>query len=93
MRLAGISTIEAANAFAQGDYIPWHNELFAEEAAQTGNAHRPVVGLDLHNIFAKKSILPKRFYIFQKTTAQLKKHQRAVIRPKEHIIVHERLDR
>lgn len=95
MRLAGISTIEAANAFAQGDYIPRHNELFAEEAAQTGNAHRPVVGLDLHNIFCTKEtrVLQNDFTLsYKNRQLQLKKHQRAVIRPKEHIIVHEHLD-
>jgi hypothetical protein len=54
MRLAGISTIEAANAFAQGSYIDRHNQKFAEEAAQPGNAHRPVAGLDLHNVFCIK---------------------------------------
>ncbi len=95
MRLASISTIDAANAFVQDDYISRHNELFAEEAAQAGNAHRPVVGLDLHNIFCIKEmrVLQNDFTLsYKNRQLQLKKHQRAVIGPKEHIIVHEHLD-
>jgi len=95
MRLAGISTIEAANAFVQSDYIQRHNEMFAEEAAQSGNAHRFVAGLDLHNVFCIKErrVLQNDFTISYKNRQfQLAKHQRAAIRPKEYVIVHEHLD-
>ncbi len=95
MRLAGISTIEAANAFAQDDYIARHNQLFAEVAAQPGNAHRPVTGLDLHNVFCakEKRVLQNDFTLsYKNKRLQLLKRQRAVIRPKEHVVIHEHLD-
>lgn len=95
MRLAGISTIEAANAFVQSGYMDRHNKKFAEEAAQPGNAHRPIVGLDLHNIFCIKEerVLQQDFTLsYKNRQLQLLKHQKAVIRPKEYIEVHEHLD-
>jgi uncharacterized protein involved in type VI secretion and phage assembly len=50
LRRFSSSTRAAANAFAQSDYILRHNNMFAEDAVQQGNAHRPVAGLDLHRL-------------------------------------------
>lgn len=95
MRLAKVSTIEAANAFVQNDYIDLHNQKFAEEATQPGNAHRPIIGLDLRNIFCAKEnrVLQQDFTIsYKNRQLQLLKHQKAIIRPKDRIVVHEHLD-
>ena len=95
MRLAGISTIEAANVFVQSGYMDRHNKKFAEEAAQSGNAHRPVAGLDLRNVFCIKEdrVLQQDFTLsYKNRQLQLLKHQKTVIRPKEKIVVHEHLD-
>jgi transposase len=40
MRLAGISDLDAANAFLER-YLPEHNERFATPARQPGDAHQP----------------------------------------------------
>jgi hypothetical protein len=49
-RPAGIVTMEAANVWLRGTYIPAHNARFAVRAEQEGNAFVAVPGLDLTEI-------------------------------------------
>ncbi len=52
LRLAGISSIEAANQYLQtSDFIAKHNQKYAVEAQQKGNAHRSAELYNLDNIF------------------------------------------
>jgi transposase len=54
MRLAGISSLEAGNAFIPG-FITRYNDRFARLAADTNDAHRPMpTGLSLELILSKK---------------------------------------
>jgi hypothetical protein len=96
MRLKGISFIEAANAFLrQDEYIEKHNAMFAVEAAAPGNAHREILNQDLDQIFCIKEerVLTNDFTISYKgRIVQLEKHQRALIRPSNKIMVHENFD-
>jgi hypothetical protein len=48
--LAGITTVEAANAWLRDTYIPAHNARFAIKAEQEGRAFVAVPGLDLAEI-------------------------------------------
>jgi transposase len=50
LRLAGITTIEAANAFLRDVYLPAHNARFALAPAQPGSAFTPIPGVDLDEI-------------------------------------------
>jgi transposase len=50
IRLAGIRTIEEANAFIRAVYLPDHNARFAEPQAQPGSAFTPIPGVDLDDI-------------------------------------------
>jgi transposase len=50
LRLAGITSIEAANAFLRDVYLPAHNERFALAPAQPGSAFTPIPGVDLDEI-------------------------------------------
>jgi transposase len=50
LRLAGITDIEAANAFLREVYLPAHNARFAAEPAQSGSAFTPIPGVDLDEI-------------------------------------------
>jgi hypothetical protein len=50
LRLAGIVTVEAANAFIRGRYLPAHNARFAVEPAVEGSAFTPLLGVDLDEI-------------------------------------------
>ena len=50
LRLAGIATIEAANAFLREVYLPAHNARFAVAPAGDGSAFTPIPGVDLDEI-------------------------------------------
>ena len=42
MRVAGVRTIEAANAYLEKEYLPWWSQTLTVEPADTADAHRPV---------------------------------------------------
>ena len=50
LKLAGITSIEAANAFIREVYLPAHNERFALAPAQPGSAFTPIPGVNLDEI-------------------------------------------
>ena len=50
LKLAGITTIEAANAFIRDVYLPAHNARFAVDPAGEGSAFTPIPGVDLDEI-------------------------------------------
>ena len=50
LKLAGITTIEAANAFLREVYLPDYNARFAVEPAGEGSAFTPIPGFDLDEI-------------------------------------------
>jgi transposase len=50
LKLAGIVSIAAANAFLRDVYLPEHNARFAVPAAQLGSAFTPIPGVDLDEI-------------------------------------------
>jgi len=52
LRLAGITTWEAANAFLEPAWIPFHNRTWTVPAAQQGTAFVPYIGGQLDRIFA-----------------------------------------
>lgn len=58
LRLAGISTIEAANKFLRGAYIPKHNRRYAVEPAEPADVHRPL--LRSHDLDAILSVQEER---------------------------------
>ena len=50
LRLAGITTIEEADAFIREVYLPEHNARFAVGPAGEGSAFTPIPGIDLAEI-------------------------------------------
>jgi hypothetical protein len=50
LKLAGIASIDEANAFIRDVYLPAHNARFAAAAAQAGSAFTPIPGVDLDEI-------------------------------------------
>ena len=50
LALAGIASIEAANAFIREVYLPAHNQRFAVQATEPGSAFTPIPGVDLDEI-------------------------------------------
>lgn len=87
MRLAGISSIDAANHFVQqGDFLKKHNERFGVCAQILGDSHKPVTAYDLEKIFCikEKRILANDYTIVHKKQIyQLLANQQALIRPKD----------
>ena len=50
LRLAGITTVEAADAFIRDVYVPAYNARFAVKPAAGGSAFTPIPGVDLDDI-------------------------------------------
>jgi transposase len=50
LKLAGITDVEAANAFIRDVYLPEHNARFAIQPATAGSAFVPIEGVDLGEI-------------------------------------------
>ena len=50
LALAGMASIEEANAFIRDVYLPAHNARFAVPAAQSGSAFTPIPGVNLDEI-------------------------------------------
>jgi transposase len=42
MRVAGVRTMEAANAYLEKEYLPWWNQTLAVPPADAADAHRPL---------------------------------------------------
>lgn len=91
LRLAGISSIDAANEYPQmGNFIEQHNQKFAIKARQEGNAHKITEFYDLDNIFCiqETRTLANDFTItYSKQIFQLRQQQKTIIQPKNKIIV------
>ncbi len=95
MRLAGISDMDAANVFVRNKFIDQHNKRFAKKPLLAGDIHRSIDGLNLKEIFSlkEKRVLQNDFVVrYKKRLFQLKKEQKTIIRPKDHITVCESLD-
>ena len=96
MRLAGISSIGAANAFVQtGNFIASHNAKFAVPPTTEGDAHRSINDYDLDDIFCSQEYrkVNSDFTIhYNRRIIQLEKDQPAIVRPKNHVIICEHLD-
>jgi hypothetical protein len=96
LRLAGISTLEAANPFLQQVYLPDHNARCALEAAQGRDAHRPLLaGHRLEEILSLRSqrTLQNDFTLrFQNQWFQLLAEQPVRLQPNDQLTVEVRLD-
>jgi len=95
MRLAGVSSIEEANAFVQEKYLTMHNEKFAVKPDAEQDLHRSIDGFDLENTFCLKNerVIQNDFIVvYKKRLLQLHKEQKTIVRPKERIVVHESFD-
>lgn len=98
LRLKGISTIQEGNKFLQEVFIPKFNAQFSVVAAKHGDVHRILTKHEksnLKNIFSIKSIrrINQDFTIqFKNHFYQLEEIQPVTIRPKEQVLIEERLD-
>lgn len=96
LRLRGISTMEEANAFLVGTYLPAINAKFAKPAADPRDAHVPLTGkIDLRDIFCfeVKRVLSRDFIIqFEQTFYQVSAKNRKKPAPGNKVTVRKWLD-
>lgn len=97
LRLAGISTVDAANMFLLQTYIPQFNAQFAVPAAEHGDLHHPLTTPErcLNTLFAQQwtRVVQNDFTIaFKKRWYQLTKEQSVTVCKRETITIEERLD-
>jgi hypothetical protein len=96
MRVEGITSIEEANRFLEDVYIPFWNERFAVEAADSSDLHRPLPeDMNLKQLFSRteKRSVGNDFTIrYKNVRYQIAKEEAEGIRPKDRIILEHRLD-
>ena len=96
LRLAGISDQKAATRFLRRRYFPAHNRHYAVEPANPADAHRPLVRT--HNLDAILSVQTVRtvdhdFTVrLQNRFFQLLPDQPVRVRPKDTVLIEQRLD-
>jgi len=96
LRVAKVSTLEAANRFLEDVYIPFWNQRFAKPPADPTDAHRPLPdGVDLQRLFAEtvERTIANDFTIrYDNQKLQIREQEADGIRPKQKITVEQRLD-
>ena len=68
LRLAGVTDIEAANAFIRDVYLPAHNARFAVLPAGEGSAFTPIPGVDLDEILCveeERQVGPRQLRLYR----------------------------
>ena len=96
LRLAKISDRESANRFLRQRYLPSHNARFAVEPANPTDAHRPLLAThDLDVILSVQTVrtIGHDFTIrLQNRFFQLGPEQPVRVRPKDTVLIEQRLD-
>lgn len=98
MRLRNISDIKTANRFLKEEFIPWFNQKYGRESAKRANLHRKLSQQEKRQLPAiltrhSQRVVQNDFTIrFNNLWYQLTKEQPATIRPKERVLIEERLD-
>ncbi len=96
MRVAGISSLEEANRFLQEVFIPFWNERFVVEPAQSADAHRPLPGdADLLRLFAEtEERVIRADFVFRYNSRyfQIEADEADGAMPRRRLTIEERLD-
>jgi transposase len=96
LRLAGISTIEEANAFLETIYLPKINARFSLPASDKTDAHVPLVdGTDLREVFCfenDRKVSNDYIVMFERRCFQISSDAVPRPRPRDAVIVRKRLD-
>jgi len=95
-RLAGISTMEAANKFLWEVYIPDHNARCAVDPANRTDAHRPLLKShlleEILSLRTERTVFNDFTVRFQNKFFQVLPDQPVRVRPKNKVLVEIRLD-
>ncbi len=95
MRVAGISTLDAANRFLADSWVPFWNKRFVVEPENALDAHRPLpAGIDLEALFAETETrkVARDFIIrFKNRYWQIPEQEARGVRPGDEVVVERRL--
>jgi len=98
LRLKNISDIDTANQFLKEEFIPWFNQKYGKEPLKKTDLHRKLTLKErkqLPTILSRHSqrVVQNDFTIrFNNKWYQLTKEQPATVRPKDKVLIEERLD-
>jgi len=96
MRVAGITSLEAANHFLEEVFIPFWNERFAVEPLEATDAHRPLPErTDLLRLFAETHarVIGSDFtFRYRNQHFQIEAAEADAAMPKTRVTIEERLD-
>lgn len=96
LRVAGVSTLEAANIFLQEHFIPFWNGRFARAPADPRDRHRRLPkSADLERLFAEteqRTVAADFTIRWRNRRFQIPKAQARGIRPRDKVIIETRLD-
>ncbi|HEY6441225.1 MAG TPA: ISNCY family transposase [Acetobacteraceae bacterium] len=74
LALAGVTTLEAANAYLRETYVAQHNARFAVAAEQSGSAFVSAAGIDLHEVLChqeERQVGNDNTVVFQRLRLQI----------------------
>lgn len=98
MRLRNISDMPVANRFLEEEFIPWFNARYGLEPVRKANLHRKLTQQEKKHLPAilsrqsERTIQNDFTFRFNNQWYQLAKEQPATIRPKERVLLEERID-
>jgi transposase len=98
MRLKNISDIKLANQFLKQEFIPWFNQKYGLKPVKKANLHQKLNQKQRKQLPAilshqSKRVIQNDFSVrFNNRWYQFLKEQPATIRPKEKVIIEQRLD-
>lgn len=95
MHLRGITTIEQANTFLENEYLPRHNARFECLPKNPVDLHVPHHGKPLEDVFtivAQRTVANDWTVRYRNKLLQIDSSRPAIVKPKDIITVHERLD-
>ena len=98
LRLRNISDLKTANQFLKEEFIPWFNQKYGKELARKVNLHRNLSQQEKKQLSAilsrhSQRVVQNDFTIrFNNKWYQLTKEQPATVRPKDKVLIEERLD-
>ena len=95
LKLHNITTMEQANEFLETVYLPRHNEKFERLPKNEADLHVHHIGPKLEDVFAtieQRTVTNDWTVRYKNKILQIESSRPAIVRPKDIIAVHERLD-
>jgi transposase len=95
LRLAGITTTQAANRFLKEEYLPRHNARFAIAPAEAGSAFVPVAQGQWHDVLAvqeERTVAADNTVAWKGARVQIPAHPARAHFVRAKVRVHERFD-